>query len=81
MAKTKASGKTREKTPRPGKRLGLKIFGGQKTDVGQIIVRQIGTKFHPGSGVGLGRDFTLYALKKGTVIFSQKQGRKIVSVV
>lgn len=80
MAKTKASGKTRQKTPRPGKRLGIKIFGGQKTDVGQIIVRQRGTNFHPGRGVGVGRDYSLYALKKGTVVYSQKQGKRVISV-
>ncbi|MCX6724841.1 MAG: 50S ribosomal protein L27, partial [Candidatus Shapirobacteria bacterium] len=54
MAHTKAGGKTRQQTPRVGKRLGLKIFGGEKVKVGHIIVRQRGTKFHPGQGVGLG---------------------------
>lgn len=80
MAKGKTKGKTRQQRPRPGKRLGVKIFGGQKVKPGAIIVRQRGTKFHPGKGVGLGRDFTLYALKEGTVKFNQKQGKKIVHV-
>ena len=81
MAKTKSGGKTRQKTPRPGKRLGVKIFGGQPVKTGQIIVRQRGTKFHPGEGVGLGRDFTLFALRKGKVAFKKRQGRQLVAVV
>ncbi len=80
MAKTKAGGKTRQKTTRPGKRLGIKIAGGQSVRPGQIIIRQRGTKFHPGKGVGLGRDFTLFALKEGKVIFKKRQGRQLVAV-
>lgn len=80
MAKTKAKGKTRQQTPRPGKRLGVKIFGGQKVKPGNIIVRQKGTKFHPGEGVGMGRDFTIFALKEGEVRFKQRQSKKIVYV-
>lgn len=80
MAKTKAGGKVRQKTTRPGKRLGVKIFGGGKVDVGQIIVRQRGTKFHPGEGVGKGRDFTLFALKEGIVEFKKRQGKHLVLV-
>lgn len=81
MAKTKASGRTGQKTPRPGKRLGVKVFGGQKAKAGQIIIRQLGTKFHPGQGVGIGRDFTLFALKPGVVTFKKEQGKMQVSVV
>jgi len=82
MAKTKAKGgKMCQKTPRPGKRLGVKRFGGEKVRAGEIIVRQRGTKFHPGEGVGMGRDFTLFALRSGIVKFGQRQGRKIVSVL
>lgn len=81
MAKTKTGGKTRQKTRRPGKRLGVKIFGGQKVKCGQIIVRQRGTEFHPGNGVGVSRDFTLFALKEGTVVFKKKQGRGEVLVI
>jgi large subunit ribosomal protein L27 len=80
MAKTKAGGKTTQKTTRPGKRLGVKLFGGQKVAVGQIIVRQKGTRFHPGEGVKLGRDFTLYAVRNGRVSFSKRQGKVVVSV-
>jgi len=80
MAHTKAGGKTRQQTPRVGKRLGLKIFGGQKVKLGQIIVRQRGTKFHPGEGVGLGHDHTLFALKDGLVEFKRHKGDNFVVV-
>jgi large subunit ribosomal protein L27 len=80
MAKTKAGGKTRQKPARAGKRLGIKIFGGQPVKPGQIIVRQRGTEFHPGDGVGLGRDFTLFALREGKVSFKKKQGKQLVAV-
>lgn len=81
MAKTKAKGKVAQKTPRPGKRLGVKIFGGQEVKTGNIIIRQRGTKFHPGEGVSLGRDFTIYAIRSGKVKFKEKKGKKIVSVL
>ncbi len=81
MAKTKAKGKVAQKTPRPGKRLGLKIFGGQKAETGNIIIRQRGTKFHAGDGTRLGRDFTIYAVRKGVVKFKVKQGKKMVCVL
>ncbi len=81
MSKTKAAGRTRQQPPRPGKRLGVKIFGGQNIKVGNIILRQRGTKFHPGEGVGLGRDHTLFALKDGRVEFRKKQGKNLVFVV
>jgi len=80
MSQTKSKGKTRQQKPRPGKRLGVKIFGGQKVKPGNIIVRQRGTKFHPGKGVGMGRDFTLFALKSGEVKFKIKHGKKIIYV-
>ena len=80
MAKTKQSGKTRQHSTRPGKRLGVKIYGGQDIKTGQIIVRQRGTKFHPGSGVGIGRDHTLFALQDGVVEFKVKQGKKLIQV-
>lgn len=80
MAHTKAGGSTRQKGNRRGKRLGVKVFGGQAVKGGSIIVRQNGNKFHPGSGVRTGRDFTLYALKVGLVQFSKKLGKQFVSV-
>ncbi len=81
MAHKKAGGTTRQQSPRPGKRLGIKIFGGQIIRNGQIIVRQRGTKFHPGEGVGVGRDHTLFALRDGLVQFKQRLGKKVVSIV
>lgn len=81
MATTKAGGKTRQHTPRPGKRLGVKIFGGQKVKTGSIIVRQRGSKFFPGDGVGMGRDFTLFALRDGTLEFKEKRGKIYLKVV
>jgi len=80
MAKKKAGGKVRQQTTRPGKRLGLKIFGNQKIKTGAIILRQRGTRFHSGEGVGIGRDHTLFALKDGKLGFKTRQGTKIVYV-
>lgn len=80
MAKTKAVGKTRQKPPRPGKRLGVKISGGQKVNPGNILVRQRGSTFHPGPGVKMGRDFTLFAIKEGVVEWTKKWGKKIVRI-
>ncbi|HUW21971.1 MAG TPA: 50S ribosomal protein L27 [Candidatus Bathyarchaeia archaeon] len=80
MAKTKTGGKTRQKTPRPGKRLGIKISGGQQIEKGNIVVRQRGTKYHPGTGVGIGRDHTLFALKDGFIKFQTRHGKTEVTV-
>lgn len=80
MAKTKQSGKTRQSTTRPGKRLGLKVSGGQHIGIGSIIIRQRGTKVKPGEGVGQGKDHTLFALKEGKVKFYTRLGRQYVSV-
>jgi large subunit ribosomal protein L27 len=81
MSKKKAGGKTSQLSPRPGKRLGIKIFGGQKVEAGNILVRQRGTKFHPGEGVGMGRDHTLFAKQNGILKFSQRLGKKVISVL
>ncbi len=81
MAHTKAGGSTRQKGNRHGKRLGVKIFGGQKVISGNIIMRQKGTNVHAGTGVRVGHDFTLYAVKAGLVKFFVRQGRRFVSVV
>ena len=81
MAHTKAGGSTRQKGNRRGKRLGVKIFGGQKAIAGNIIVRQRGNRFHPGAGVMSGRDFSLIALRDGIVEFIRRAGRQMVSVV
>ncbi len=81
MAHKKAGGSSRNGRDSPGKRLGVKIFGGQQVIPGNIIVRQRGTKFHPGKGVGMGRDFTLFALVPGQVQFRRRYGRTYVHVV
>lgn len=81
MAHTKSQGKTNQKSNRPGQRRGLKKFGGQKTQVGQIIVRQVGSSFHSGIGTKTGKDFTIYAIRPGIVKFFKRLGKNIVSVV
>lgn len=80
MAHTKAGGSTRQKGNRRGKRLGVKIFGGQKVTAGNILVRQNGTHYHPGIGVQVGRDFTLTALKNGILRFYKKFSKQYISV-
>ena len=74
MAHKKASGSSRNGRDTIGKRLGVKKFGGEQVLAGNILVRQRGTTFHPGTNVGLGKDYTLFALTDCTVEF--KQGRK-----
>lgn len=81
MSKKKAAGAVRQHHARPGKRLGIKLFGGETAKTGMIIVKQKGTKFHPGANVGTGRDYTLFALKDGVVKFFKKQGRRLVAVM
>ncbi|MHB8456047.1 MAG: 50S ribosomal protein L27 [Acidiferrobacterales bacterium] len=83
MAHKKAGGSSRNGRDSESKRLGVKRFGGQMVVTGNILVRQRGTKFHPGVNVGIGKDDTLFALANGQVIFGFKgpRGRKIVSVV
>ena len=81
MSKTKQGGKTRQHRNRTGKRLGVKVYGGQAIKVGQVIIRQRGTKVHPGNEVGIGRDHTLFALANGEVKFKIVRGRQLVDVV
>ncbi len=82
MAHKKAGGSTRNGRDSESKRLGVKRFGGEVVPAGSIIVRQRGTSFHPGTNVGCGRDFTLFAKADGRVKFEVKgpQGRRFVSV-
>ncbi len=82
MAQKKGGGSTRNGRDSQPKMLGVKVFGGQVILAGSIIVRQRGTKFHPGSNVGIGRDHTLFALVDGTVSFAFKgaQNRQMVNV-
>ena len=83
MAHKKAGGSTRNGRDSESKRLGVKMFGGQAITAGNIIVRQRGTRFHPGVNVGIGKDHTLFAKADGTVLFEVKgpKNRKTVSVV
>ena len=71
MAHKKAGGSSRNGRDSAGQRRGVKRFGGQKVLAGNILVRQLGTKFHPGDGVGMGRDYTLFALVDGVVQFEK----------
>ena len=81
MAHKKAGGSSRNGRDSAGRRLGVKKFGGQEVVGGNILVRQRGTKFYPGTNVGLGKDHTLFALSAGRVRFHDgKLGRKYVSV-
>lgn len=82
MAHKKAGGSTRNGRDSKPKYLGIKRYGGQIVQAGEIIVRQRGTKFHPGMHVGVGRDYTLYALKSGRVVFGVKgaQHKRCVSI-
>lgn len=80
MAHKKAGGSSRNGRDSEAKRLGVKRFGGQLVKAGEIIVRQRGTKFHPGINVGLGKDYTIFSKIEGVVKFETKKGRKVVSV-
>jgi len=81
MAHKKAGGSSRNGRDTAGRRLGIKKFGGEFVDPGNIILRQRGTKWHPGSGVGMGKDHTIFAVEAGRVGFQAKaNGRIYVSV-
>jgi large subunit ribosomal protein L27 len=81
MSKTKGGGSTRNGRDSESKRLGVKVFDGTVVQAGAIIVRQRGTKFHPGDNVGRGGDDTLFALAPGQVKFGRRGGRKLVDVI
>ncbi len=81
MAHKKAGGSSRNGRDSAGRRLGVKLFGGENAKAGNILVRQRGTKFHPGTNVGMGKDHTLFALTDGTISFARKSGgRTYISV-
>jgi large subunit ribosomal protein L27 len=80
MAHKKAGGSSKNGRDSKGQRRGVKRFGGQIVRAGNILVRQLGTKFHPGENVGLGKDYTLFALVDGVVKFETRRNRKLVSV-
>ncbi len=82
MAHKKAGGSSRNGRDSAGRRLGVKIYGGQEVIAGNIIVRQRGTTYHPGKNVGMGKDHTIYALVDGNVKFSYSyNGRQTVNIV
>ena len=81
MAHKKGASSTRNGRDSNAQRLGVKRFGGQVVNAGEILVRQRGTHFHPGAGVGLGGDDTLFALQAGAVQFGTSRGRKVVNIV
>lgn len=80
MAHKKGSGSSRNGRDSNAQRLGIKRYGGEFVGPGMIIVRQKGTKFHPGNNVGVGSDYTIYALIDGQVTFENRLGRKLISV-
>lgn len=80
MSKTKGAGSTRNGRDSQSKRLGVKAFDGSVVHAGTILVRQRGTRFHPGNNVGRGSDDTLFARTSGRVKFGQRRGRKLVDV-
>ncbi|MEO5345383.1 MAG: 50S ribosomal protein L27 [Magnetococcus sp. YQC-9] len=81
MAHKKAGGSTRNGRDSIGRRLGVKRYGGQKVVPGNILIRQRGSEVFPGNGVGMGRDFTLFALVEGIVTFGERNNRRYVHVV
>ena len=81
MSKTKGGGSTRNGRDSNSQRLGVKVYDGTQVTAGSIIVRQRGTKFHPGNNVGRGGDDTLFATADGVVKFGNRGGRKLVDVI
>ena len=81
FAHKKGGGSTKNGRVSQSKRLGVKAYAGQLVTAGSIIVRQRGTKVYPGANVGMGKDYTLFALKNGKVVFGESKGKNIVSVV
>jgi large subunit ribosomal protein L27 len=80
MAHKKGLGSSRNGRDSNAQRLGVKTFAGQTVSGGEIIVRQRGTRFRPGEGVGIGKDDTLYARSPGIVVFGQQRGKRVVSI-
>lgn len=80
MAHKKAAGSTKNGRDTAGRRLGVKRFGGEQVEPGYIIIRQRGSNTYPGDGVGMGRDYTLFALVAGRVSFTKRRNRQYVNV-
>lgn len=81
MAHKKGGGATAKNRDSRGKRLGVKMYGGENASTGNIIVRQKGTKYHSGQGTMLGRDHTIFAIQNGKINFRKRYGKKLVEVV
>jgi large subunit ribosomal protein L27 len=82
MAHKKGQGSSRNGRDSPGQHRGIKVYGSEKVVAGNILVRQVGTLVHPGKNVGMGKDFTLFAMVDGTVKYTRTRGdRRVVSVV
>lgn len=81
FAHKKGGGSTKNGRDSQSKRLGVKAYAGTKVLAGSIIIRQRGTKVHPGANVGMGKDYTLFAKKDGTVQFASSNGKKVVNIV
>ena len=80
MSKTKGGGSTRNGRDSNAQRLGVKAFGGSSVTAGAILIRQRGTRFHPGRNVGIGGDDTLFALTDGQVKFGERKGRRVIDI-
>jgi large subunit ribosomal protein L27 len=80
MAHKKGQGSSRNGRDSNAQRRGVKVFGGQQVNAGTILVRQVGTKIHPGRNVGVGRDYTLFALRSGVVHYDDRRGRKVARI-
>ena len=80
MAHKKGQGSSRNGRDSNGQRRGVKVFAGQTVNAGSILVRQLGTRIHPGKNVGLGRDYTLFALTPGIVRYDKARGRKLAHI-
>jgi large subunit ribosomal protein L27 len=81
MAHTKAQGAVKGNRDSRAKRLGVKIYGGQRASAGNILIRQRGTKVHPGKGVSIGKDHTIFSLIEGIVAFKMLKGKKFIEVL
>jgi len=81
MAHKKGASSSRNGRDSNAQRLGVKRFGGQQVNAGEILLRQRGTHFHPGENVGIGKDDTLFALSAGAVQFGTRRGRKVINIV
>lgn len=81
MAHTKSAGSVKGNKDSISKRRGVKAYGGEKVVSGNIIVRQKGTNFHPGNGVMMGKDYTIFAVTSGLVHFKEQKGKKVIEVI